>query len=87
MGSDWYDNPMVAVVDKAGRIVLPKLIRDGLGLLPGNQGGYLPVRCRRAGRARWLDRVADRRGGRARSAGDTPVDGDTLFGLIDAGRK
>jgi toxin FitB len=35
MGSDWYDFPMEAVVDQAGRIVLPKFIRDALGLLPG----------------------------------------------------
>jgi AbrB family looped-hinge helix DNA binding protein len=37
MGSDWYDIPMEAVVDQAGRIVLPKYIRDALGLLPGTK--------------------------------------------------
>ena len=34
MGSNWYRFPMEAVVDQAGRIVLPKFIRDMLGL-PG----------------------------------------------------
>jgi AbrB family looped-hinge helix DNA binding protein len=52
---------MEAVIDQAGRIVLPKYIRDALGLLPGTKVDI--------------------------SAGETPVDDDILFGLIDAGRK
>ena len=51
---------MEAVVDQAGRIVLPKSIRDARLV---EEDGVLV------------------------SAGDTPVDDDILFGLIDAGRK
>lgn len=50
-GSDWYDFPMEAVVDQAGRTA--RLVEED-GVLV--------------------------------SAGDTPVDDDVLFGLIDASR-
>jgi AbrB family looped-hinge helix DNA binding protein len=87
MGSDWYDNPMEAVVDQAGRIVLPKFIRDALGLLPGTKVDISPygagVQVVPAGRtARLVEED-----GVLVSAGETPVDDDILFGLIDAGRK
>ena len=87
MGSDWYGIPMEAIVDQAGRIVLPKFIRDALGLLPGTKVDISPygagVQVVPAGRtARLVDE-----GGVLVSAGDTPVDDDILFGLIDAGRK
>ena len=87
MGSDWYDIPMEAVVDQAGRIVLPKFIRDALGLLPGTKVDISPygagVQVVPAGRtARLVEED-----GVLVSAGDTPVDDDILFSLIDAGRK
>jgi AbrB family looped-hinge helix DNA binding protein len=87
MGSDWYDIPMEAVVDQAGRIVLPKFIRDALGLLPGTKVDISPygagVQVVPAGRtARLVEED-----GVLVSAGDTPVDDDVLFGLIDAGRR
>jgi AbrB family looped-hinge helix DNA binding protein len=87
MESEWYDIPMEAVVDQAGRIVLPKFIRDALGLLPGTKVDISPygagVQVVPAGRtARLVEED-----GVLVSAGDTPVDDDILFGLIDAGRK
>jgi AbrB family looped-hinge helix DNA binding protein len=87
VGSDWYDIPMEAVVDQAGRIVLPKYIRDALGLLPGTKVDISPygagVQVVPAGRtARLVEED-----GVLVSAGDTPVDDDVLFGLIDAGRR
>jgi AbrB family looped-hinge helix DNA binding protein len=87
MGSGWYDIPMEAVVDQAGRIVLPKFIRDALGLLPGTKVDISPygagVQVVPAGRtARLVEED-----GVLVSAGETPVDDDILFGLIDAGRK
>ncbi len=39
---DWYHNPMEAAIDQAGRIVLPKPIRDALGLLPGTKVDISP---------------------------------------------
>lgn len=87
MGSDWYYVPMEAVVDQAGRIVLPKYIRDALGLLPGTKVDISPygagVQVVPVGRtARLVEED-----GVLVSSGDTPVDDDILFGLIDAGRK
>lgn len=87
MGSEWYRIPMEAVVDQAGRIVLPKSIRDALGLRPGTKVDISPygagVQVLPAGRtARLVEED-----GVLVSSGDTPVDDEVLFGLIDAGRK
>jgi len=35
MARKWYVNGMRVAMDKAGRIVLPKRVRDALGLQPG----------------------------------------------------
>jgi AbrB family looped-hinge helix DNA binding protein len=78
---------MEAIVDQAGRIVLPKPIRDALGLLPGTKVDITPygagAQLLPAGRtARLIDEdgvlVAD---------AETPVDDGVVFALIDAGRK
>jgi AbrB family looped-hinge helix DNA binding protein len=87
LGFDWYHIPMEAIVDQAGRIVLPKFIRDALGLLPGTKVDISPygagVQVVPAGRtARLVEED-----GVLVSAGETPVDDDILFVLIDAGRK
>lgn len=87
LGFEWYDAPMEAVVDQAGRIVLPKFIRDALGLLPGTKVDISPygagVQVVPVGRtARLVEED-----GVLVSAGQTPVDDNILFALIDAGRK
>jgi AbrB family looped-hinge helix DNA binding protein len=87
LGFRWYSFPMEAVIDQAGRIVLPKAIRDALGLLPGTKVDISPygagVQLVPAGRtARLIEED-----GVLVSAGETPVDDDMLFALIDAGRK
>jgi AbrB family looped-hinge helix DNA binding protein len=78
---------MEALVDQAGRIVLPKYIRDALGLLPGTKVDISPygagVQVVPAGRTARLVKEGDV----LVSDGDTPVNDDILFGLIDAGRK
>jgi len=78
---------MEAVIDQAGRVVLPKPIRDALGLLPGTRvdiSAYgAGVQIVPAGRTARLIQED----GALVAAGDTPVDDDVLFALIDAGRK
>jgi AbrB family looped-hinge helix DNA binding protein len=78
---------MEAVIDHSGRIVLPKPIRDALGLLPGTKvdislhnAGAQIVPAGRTARLVEEDGVLV-------SAGDTAVDDDVVFGLVDAGRK
>ena len=87
LGFRWYRFPMETVIDQAGRIVLPKPIRDALGLLPGTKVDISPygagAQVVPAGRtARLVEED-----GVLVSAGDTPVDDGVVFALIDAGRK
>jgi AbrB family looped-hinge helix DNA binding protein len=78
---------MESVVDQAGRIVLPKPIRDALGLLPGTKVDITPygagAQILPAGRT---GRLVEEDGVLVADA-DTPVDDGILFALIDAGRK
>ena len=67
--------------------MVPKSIRDALGLLPGTKVDISPygagVQVVPTGRtARLVEED-----GVLVSAGDTSVDDDVLFGLIDAGRR
>ncbi len=67
--------------------MLPKFIRDALGLLPGTKVDIslygAGVQVMPAGRTA---RLVEEEGVLV-SEGETPVDDDVLFGLIDAGRK
>jgi AbrB family looped-hinge helix DNA binding protein len=79
--------PVEARIDSVGRIVLPKPLRDALGLRPGSTvdisryGGGLAVIP--AGRtARLVDED-----GVLVATGDTVIDDATVFGLLDAGRR
>ena len=78
---------MEAVNDQAGRVVLPKPIRDALGLLPGTKVDITPygagAQLLPAGRTA---RLVEEDGVLVADA-ETRVDDDTVFALIDAGRK
>jgi AbrB family looped-hinge helix DNA binding protein len=78
---------MEAVIDQGGRIVLPKAIRDALGLVPGMKvdisaygAGAQLVPASRTARLVEEDGVLV-------AAGETPIDDDTVFSLMEAGRK
>jgi AbrB family looped-hinge helix DNA binding protein len=78
---------MEAKVDSVGRVVLPKPLRDALGLTPGSVvdisrygSGLQLVPSGRTARLVEED-------GALVVAGETPLDDETLFGLIDAGRR
>ncbi|MDJ0339703.1 AbrB/MazE/SpoVT family DNA-binding domain-containing protein [Cryobacterium sp. PH31-O1] len=78
---------MEVTLDAVGRLLVPKALRDALGLQPGSTvdisqyGSGLQVLP--AGRtARLIEE-----GGVLVATSSTPIDDDTMFGLIDAGRR
>lgn len=78
---------METKVDSVGRIVVPRPLRDALGLVPGSTvdvsrygAGLQVVPSGRTARLVSED-------GALVATGETAIDDDTLFGLIDAGRR
>ena len=78
---------MEAKIDAVGRIVVPKPLRDELGLTPGST-----VDISRYGAGLQLlptsrtARLVDEAGVLVAS-GETIIDDELVFGLIDAGRR
>jgi AbrB family looped-hinge helix DNA binding protein len=78
---------MRVTIDSVGRIVIPKPLRDALGLTPGSS-----VDISRYGAGLQLlptgrtARLVDE-GGVLVATGDTTIDDDVVFGLIDTGRR
>lgn len=79
--------PMKTTIDSVGRIVVPKPLRDALGLLAGSTvdiSRYGPgLQVIPAGRTA---RLVDEAGVLVATA-DTTIDDDVVFGLIDTGRR
>lgn len=78
---------MEATIDQAGRVLLPKPLRDALGLLPGTKvdvswygAGLQLVPAGRTARLVLEDDVLV-------ATGETQIDDDVVFNLIDAGRR
>ncbi|BAK36694.1 hypothetical protein MLP_36800 [Microlunatus phosphovorus NM-1] len=79
---------MEAIIDSGGRIVLPKHLRDALGLTPGTKVDISPygtgVQVTPGGRTARLEREPD---GRLVARGDVEVTDDLMYALIDSGRR
>jgi AbrB family looped-hinge helix DNA binding protein len=78
---------MEATIDQAGRVLLPKPLRDALGLLPGTKvdvsrygAGLQLIPAGRTARIVEEDGVLV-------ATGETQIDDDIVFNLIDAGRR
>jgi len=79
--------PMQATIDSVGRIVVPKPLRDALGLVAGSTvdisrygAGLALVPTGRT--ARLVDEL-----GVLVATGETTIDDDAVFALIDTGRR
>jgi AbrB family looped-hinge helix DNA binding protein len=87
LGNEWYYFPMEATIDQAGRVLLPKPLRDALGLLPGTKVDVswygAGVQIIPAGRTA---RLVEEDGALV-ATGETQIDDDVVFNLIDAGRR
>lgn len=79
---------MEAMIDAVGRVVVPKALRDALGLTPGTLVDISAygngVQITPGGRTARLERDAT---GRLVARSDTAVTDDIIFALIDAGRR
>ena len=79
---------MEAKIDAGGRILLPKVLRDAFGLVPGSTvdisayGSGLQIIP--GGRTATVHREP---GGRLVAAGATPVTDEMTFALIESGRR
>ncbi len=84
----WYCVPMEATIDSGGRLLIPKALRDSLGLAPGSTvdvSAYgAGVQITPGGRTARLHYDEH---GHLVAVSDTAVTDDILFALIDAGRR
>ncbi len=78
---------MKSSLDSVGRVVIPKPLRDALGLQPGAEveisrygAGLQLVPAGRTAQVVLEDGVPV-------ATGDTKIDDETVFGLLDAGRR
>ncbi|HYO86405.1 MAG TPA: AbrB/MazE/SpoVT family DNA-binding domain-containing protein [Dermatophilaceae bacterium] len=79
---------MEATIDSVGRVLLPKRLRDALGLAPGTKVDISPygggVQITPGGRTARLEREAS---GCLVARRTTVVTDDMMLALIDAGRR
>jgi len=85
-GGEWYVSGIKATIDKAGRLVIPKPLRDSVGLRPG------VVEVRAEGTGIRIDVPGEESlGARGRRLvippSGTSIDDDTVRSLRDAGQK
>lgn len=82
----WYGDGMRATIDKAGRLVIPKSLRDHLGLRPGE----VDVRADGAGlrvEALTSDRLEERAGRLIVPSTGGTLDDDSVRGLRESDQR
>lgn len=87
MVGGWYRSAMQTTIDAAGRIVVPKALREELGLTPGSTVdisrygfGLQVVPGGRSGHLEVVD-------GRLVLTGEGEIDNEDVLRLLDAGRR
>jgi AbrB family looped-hinge helix DNA binding protein len=86
VAAKWYPSGIRATIDKAGRLVIPKQLRDHVGLRPGE----VEVTVDGAGlRLEPLagDALEERDGRLVIPAGGAEIDDELVRSLRDAGRR
>jgi AbrB family looped-hinge helix DNA binding protein len=86
MPSKWYLSGIKATIDKAGRLVIPKSLRDSVGLRPG----VVEVRAEGTGirvDVPAADTLEESDGRLVIPASGAGIDDDAVRSLRDAGRK
>ena len=88
MGNGWHPAPMQVTTDSGGRILLPKSLRDSLGLLPGTKADISlygnGVQVTPGGRTARLEADED---GHLVARSRTVVTDDMVLALMDTGRR
>ena len=88
MGNGWYPVPVQVTIDSGGRILLPKSLRDSLGLLPGTKADISlygnGVQVTPGGRTARLEADED---GHLVARSRTVVTDDMVLALMDTGRR
>ncbi len=78
---------MKTTIDGAGRLVVPKVLRDRLGLVPGSTVDVSPygagLQLIAVGRTARVRKV----GGSLVAASDTVITDEDVFALLDADRR
>lgn len=79
---------MEATIDSGGRLLLPKVLRDALGLAPGSKVDISwyghGLQLTPGGRTARLEPDAE---GRLTAVSDTAVTDETVFALMDSARR
>ena len=88
MGNGWHPAPMQVTIDSGGRVLLPKSLRDSLGLLPGTKADISlygnGVQVTPGGRTARLEADED---GHLVARSRTVVTDDMVLALMDTGRR
>lgn len=88
MGNDRYPVPMQVTIDSGGRILLPKSLRESLGLLPGTKADISlygnGVQVTPGGRTARLEADED---GHLVARSHTVVTDDMVLALMDTGHR
>ena len=87
MASDWYRDGMRTTIDGAGRLVVPKVLRDRLGLTPGSTvdlspygAGLQMIPVGRTARVRTVR-------GTTVAESTTVITDDDVFAILDNDRR
>lgn len=86
MPFEWYRDSMRTTIDKAGRLVLPKDLRERIGLTAGEVDVYVDGATLRVEPVA-SDHLTEREGRLTVPASGVPIDDDLVRNLRDADQR